>query len=144
MSDEEDPHTVSSLFKLFLRELKDPVFPYDLYETFIQIQTSIGNIPDAWNQTMLNLFATFPKENLLVMKEVFALANEAQKHTAENKMDAKNLSIVLAPNLLRGKDEDCLTSMKNTPIINSIVRNIIENYDEFFGPKFLAILETKN
>ena len=96
---------------------------------------------EAWVPTMLNLLATLPKENLLVMKVVFDLANEAQKHSAQS--FAKNLSIVLGPNLLRGMNEDCITSMKNTPICNSLVRTMIENHAELFGDKFDEILEKK-
>ncbi|EDO49792.1 predicted protein, partial [Nematostella vectensis] len=35
LSDEKDIHTVASLLKLYLRELSEPVIPYDFFEVFL-------------------------------------------------------------------------------------------------------------
>jgi len=143
LTEEEDPHSVASLLKLFLRELADPVFTKHSYDTFLQIQLAMKDMEDAWLSTISNLLCTLPEENLRVMKIIFDLAHDMQQHADTNLMDAKNLSIVLAPNLLRGFNDDTLATMKDTPITNGLVRKMIEHYDTIFTREPFLSLENR-
>jgi Rho GTPase-activating protein 1 len=54
--------------------------------------------------------------------------------SAQNKMDAPNLAIVFAPNLLRPPPpETVLQVMRDTPVINSLVRTMIVNHADVLG-----------
>ena len=35
-----DPHTVAGLLKLYLRELPEPVIPFNMYSSFVQLGTN--------------------------------------------------------------------------------------------------------
>lgn len=50
-----------------------------------------------------------------------------------NRMNANNLAIVFAPNILRAPPKfDELSLMEDTPFSNTLLRLLIENFDEIF------------
>jgi len=56
-------------------------------------------------------------------------------------MTSSNLSIVFAPNLVRAPQESLQQAVLHSPIINSIMRTIIESND---NPKVIQALQTNN
>ena len=123
LADEDDPHSVASLLKLFLRELGDPVLTFDSHDAFLQIQSSLASMDDAWITSIQNLLNTLPIENKRVFKKIMDLAHEIVQHSDKNLMSSKNIAIVLAPNLLRNKDQsNTVIVMKETGICNSIIK----------------------
>jgi hypothetical protein len=38
-----DPHVVSGVLKLYIRELADPLIPFDMYNQFISVDLCEGN-----------------------------------------------------------------------------------------------------
>jgi len=94
----QDIHSVSSLLKLYFRELPAPVCTFHLYDQFVaavkaaedvrlyQLKAVIAQLPDANYSTLDYLMKHLHRVSL--------------KHT-DTGMTAKNLAIVWAPNLLR-------------------------------------------
>nr|XP_032820568.1 rho GTPase-activating protein 32-like isoform X3 [Petromyzon marinus] len=95
----QDIHCVSSLCKLYFRELPNPLLTYQLYDKFSEAMTSpteedkLVKIHDAIQQLPPPHYRTLE----YLMKHLWALA----LHSDKTGMHSKNLAIVWAPNLLR-------------------------------------------
>ncbi|KAJ6235392.1 rho/rac/cdc gtpase-activating protein [Anaeramoeba flamelloides] len=89
-----DPNALSGLLKLFLRELPNPLFTFDL---FLQWET-VSEI-----HLIRELVCELPKIHRSVLKtfvEFFVKVNEKSKI---NKMNSNNLAKVIGPNLSRSR-----------------------------------------
>eukprot|EP01118_Nematostelium_gracile_P011961 TRINITY_DN4314_c0_g2_i1.p1 TRINITY_DN4314_c0_g2~~TRINITY_DN4314_c0_g2_i1.p1 ORF type:complete len:766 (-),score=242.13 TRINITY_DN4314_c0_g2_i1:1027-3177(-) len=141
LSKESDPHAVSGLLKLYFRELPEPILTFQYYDQFIAAQC----IP---NQNLRvrylkNLIQALPKINLEVLRVLFSLLVKVQEHSAVNKMGIPNLATVFGPNLLVSPDRSTLQMVQDTPVINGIVSNLIQHYDNIIlGREMEEILAT--
>eukprot|EP00013_Stygamoeba_regulata_P005138 CAMPEP_0177638968 /NCGR_PEP_ID=MMETSP0447-20121125/5771_1 /TAXON_ID=0 /ORGANISM="Stygamoeba regulata, Strain BSH-02190019" /LENGTH=867 /DNA_ID=CAMNT_0019140965 /DNA_START=273 /DNA_END=2876 /DNA_ORIENTATION=+ len=91
-----DTHTVAGLFKLWLRELSDPLLTFELYNEFT---TSLES-----ENPMLKIketIAKLPAINKAVLYRLLKFLLRVSKHAEVNKMNPNNLAIVFGPNLLR-------------------------------------------
>ena len=136
-----DPSVVAGLLKQYLRELPQPLFTFDLYDTFITAQQAVTTAESkaeeqrVWLFTMRSLVAALPVENQAVLKHLLALLHEVNSRSAVNKMSSSNLAIVFAPNLLRmrSEEESIAVVMEHTPVVNEIVKTLIERFEEFYS-----------
>jgi len=123
----DDPHVVAGLLKLYLRELPSPLFPFELYDKLVEAhQNKENTIPML--QTIFK--DDLPPANKATLKKLLELLTFIEKNSEENKMTSSNLSIVFAPNLIRSPKESLQQTVMHAPIINSIMRTIIENSDK--------------
>eukprot|EP01096_Ripella_sp_DP13-Kostka_P016561 TRINITY_DN811_c0_g1_i1.p1 TRINITY_DN811_c0_g1~~TRINITY_DN811_c0_g1_i1.p1 ORF type:complete len:699 (+),score=279.74 TRINITY_DN811_c0_g1_i1:174-2099(+) len=129
----QDPHAVSGLLKLFLRELPNPVIPFDLYDLILQSHQASASNDEVWRHVMKGLLSSLPKANYALLEYLFSMMQEVSKYSDKNLMTTSNLAIVFAPNLLRlGDESDLLSVMRDTPIVNSAIKKIIENFTFLF------------
>jgi hypothetical protein len=103
----DDCHVPASLFKLWLRELQDPLIPSEMYNDCV----ACANDPDRVVETVKKL----PTINRRVLLFVISFL---QLFLAENiqsvtKMTAPNLALVMAPNLLRCTSESMAVVFTN-------------------------------
>ena len=91
----DDPHVPASLFKLWLRELLDPLVPEELYNECVacaedpeRVVAMVGRIPTIHRRVVLFVISFL---------QLF-LEDKVQQAT---KMTSANLALVMAPNLLR-------------------------------------------
>lgn len=101
--DEVDPHELASLLKQFLRELPEPLFAYDLYYPLINTQSNRDD--ESRLECMKILLESLPKENLKVAGHVCRFLRRVADNAEFNRMNAENLAMVFAPNVLRPKTE---------------------------------------
>ena len=103
----QDVHSVSSLLKLYFRELPDPLCTYQAYEDFLEA----AKLPeDLRLSATRQVLSTLPKENFRTLEFLMRHLHKVSLKGENTGMTAKNLAIVWAPNLLRCKD---LKSAKN-------------------------------
>ena len=103
----QDVHSVSSLLKLYFRELPDPLCTYKAYEDFLEA----AKLPeDLRLSATRQVLSTLPKENFRTLEFLMRHLHKVSLKGENTGMTAKNLAIVWAPNLLRCKD---LKSAKN-------------------------------
>jgi hypothetical protein len=124
MSSIQDPHLPASLLKLWYRELHEPLIPNELYDE------CIANCEEA--RVCLHIVNhKLPAINRLVFAyliqflKVFAAAD----NVAVTKMDANNLSMVMAPNCLRCKSNEPKTIMENTKKEMQFIKTMIQHLD---------------
>ncbi|KAJ1504850.1 hypothetical protein HMI54_006532 [Coelomomyces lativittatus] len=122
MEEDEDIHVISGTFKLFLRELKEPVFPFALYPTFIQLGKERNQ--DVRLPLLKHWIRQLPRSHLVMAKHLFLHLNALEKSKELTKMDATNLSIVFGPNLLRPQI-DTMETILNADAQNLIIKDLI-------------------
>ncbi|OQR79334.1 hypothetical protein BIW11_02572 [Tropilaelaps mercedesae] len=94
-----DVNVVSSLLKSFFRLLPEPLLTATLYQHFI----TVDKIPDCRHRLAVlhALVHKLPPAHLGTLRFFCAHLQRVAAHADINKMDARNLSIVLGPTLVR-------------------------------------------
>ncbi|CAJ0948253.1 unnamed protein product [Ranitomeya imitator] len=62
-SRDTDVHTVSSLFKLYLRELPEPVFPWSQYEDCLACENTMSVDEEKGHEELMKQIKLLPREN---------------------------------------------------------------------------------
>jgi len=123
ISNIQDAHLPASLLKLWYRELYDPLIPNEFYEECIK------NCDKP--QECINIIERLPEINrrvftyLIRFLKVFA----ASENVAVTKMDASNLSMIMAPNCLRCKSNEPKIIMENTKKEMQFLNTLIHHLD---------------
>lgn len=95
-----DPLVVADILKIWLRQMPEPLIPYELYNNCVgagrrndveAVRTALSQVPTAHHAT-LRYLARFIRD----------LAS----HRSETQMDVHNLCLVVAPNVLRNPSND--------------------------------------
>eukprot|EP01125_Pyxidicula_operculata_P018736 TRINITY_DN6689_c0_g1_i1.p1 TRINITY_DN6689_c0_g1~~TRINITY_DN6689_c0_g1_i1.p1 ORF type:complete len:928 (-),score=271.17 TRINITY_DN6689_c0_g1_i1:247-2694(-) len=138
----EDVHLVAGLIKLFLRELPTPLLTFELFGTFMNI--SDGPESEYAQRTKTTLIQ-LPRPNYVLFYRLIKLCSKILQYTDENKMNAENLSIVLCPSILYGKNPDPLTMVQDIQKANNLMTVIIKNFYVIFDdPQKSTTTTTKN
>ncbi|KAF9433946.1 Rho GTPase-activating protein 21 [Entomortierella beljakovae] len=128
---EPDVNTIAALLKLYFRELREPLIPFEFYPSFIAA-ADISEY-DEKLYTIKSLVHSLPEINFDTLKYLMTHLGHVQDQYQTTKMDSANLAICFAPNLLRQEVDD-LTSIINTGKQSSIVNTLIEQQEWIFDP----------
>uniref|UniRef100_A0A8C5M7P7 Rho GTPase activating protein 25 n=1 Tax=Leptobrachium leishanense TaxID=445787 RepID=A0A8C5M7P7_9ANUR len=131
-SSDTDVHTVASLFKLYLRELPEPVVPWCQYDAFLGCEEKICINEDKGHEELIRQIRLLPKENYNLLCFLCRFFFEVQKNSIENKMNAENLAMVMGVNLLKSKSEEPAAMMQSTSIIQKLMTLMIIHHEKFF------------
>ncbi|TXT03883.1 hypothetical protein VHUM_04306 [Vanrija humicola] len=119
----DDPHVTGSLFKMWLRELDEPLVPTKQYNAALEASKDVDNtiiflkkLPDH-NRRVLLFVISFMQ--LFLDPAVVAVT----------KMTPSNLALVLAPNILRTTSEELSTVYNNTSFECRFVLNLLLHLD---------------
>ena len=104
----DDPHVPASLFKLWLRELQDPLIPDELYDECI---TGAENPDNVLRVVREKLPSVHRRVLLFVVSFLQMFLDETV--TATTKMTAPNMALVFAPNILRCASESMAVVFTN-------------------------------
>ncbi|KAK2876867.1 hypothetical protein Q8A67_020963 [Cirrhinus molitorella] len=124
-----DIHVITGALKLFFRELQEPLFPYNLFNDFIN-----GiKIPDYYSKIahMRNLVRSLPPPNRDTMEALFSHLRKVIQHGDENRMTVQNVAIVFGPTLLKPEVE---TANITTYMVfqNQIVEFLLNEFESIF------------
>ncbi|KAF9431687.1 hypothetical protein BGZ76_011837 [Entomortierella beljakovae] len=143
---EYDIHISAVLFKLFLRELPDPIFPVSVFEK-LQEQKQSENTESNITVGEFIKSTIIPRlshNNLVLSMEVFKLLKMVADRHESNKMTVSNIAIVMSPNLVRHSDvmqEIAMSSVGNKTkdsildrslTLGTVIKIMIESYDDIF------------
>lgn len=92
LSDNEDEHTVAGLFKLFLRELPEPIIPYDQYDAVMDAGREENR--EAKITKLRKLVDALPAVNKDLIFYTCSLLHSQTKYADLNLMKPTNLAIV--------------------------------------------------
>ncbi|KAG0378983.1 hypothetical protein BGX24_002136 [Mortierella sp. AD032] len=118
-----DPHVPCSLLRLWIRDLPEPVIPYDLYQQCIQgaqdkdaVAKVITSLP-LWHKEMIIYLISFLKSfNISTVKEA-------------TKMSLSNLAMVFAPTLLQCSSDDAPMLMGHLQAERAFVSTLISEVE---------------
>ncbi|XP_069799137.1 rho GTPase-activating protein 25 isoform X1 [Dendropsophus ebraccatus] len=131
-SRDTDVHTVASLFKLYLRELPEPVFPWSQYEDCLACENTMNIDEEKGHEELTKQIKLLPKENYNLLSFICRFLYEVQKNASVNKMSVDNLAMVIGVNLLRPKVEDPVALMRGAPQIQKLMTVMISRHEKFF------------
>uniref|UniRef100_A0A672RMG8 Rho GTPase activating protein 22 n=1 Tax=Sinocyclocheilus grahami TaxID=75366 RepID=A0A672RMG8_SINGR len=127
-----DVHTVASLLKLYLRELPEPVIPFNKYEDFLTCLQLLLKDEEVGLSELVNQVNTLPQANYNLLKYICKFLDEVQSHSNENKMSVQNLATVFGPNILRPKVEDPVSMMEGTSQVQHLMTVLISEHDRLY------------
>ncbi|TFK47061.1 Rho GTPase activation protein [Heliocybe sulcata] len=115
----DDPHVLASLLKLWLRELLDPLVPDEMYNE------CITNAKDA--AACVGIVKRLPTINRRVVLFVVSFLQLflEERVVGVTKMTSPNLSLVMAPNLLRCSSESMAVVFTNAQYEQHFVHNLL-------------------
>ncbi|KAK4705154.1 hypothetical protein P7C70_g1051, partial [Phenoliferia sp. Uapishka_3] len=128
-----DVHNVSGLVKMFLRELPDPLIPFNFYDAFLHAN-SIDNY-DERLYALRDLIWKLPAPNFLLMRRLTEHLDRVSDNEDVNAMHAGNLAIIFAPTLLRAPPGPASfgLSMINLGKAANIIKSLILRSAWLFG-----------
>ncbi|NWI31302.1 RHG25 protein, partial [Sula dactylatra] len=129
-----DVHTVASLFKLYLRELPEPVVPWMQYEDFLLCGQVLNADERKGHQELLKQLSLLPRDNYNLLSYICRFLHEIQLNSSVNKMSVDNLATVIGVNLIRPKIEDPAIIMRGTPQIQKVMTVMISDHADLFPP----------
>uniref|UniRef100_A0A671QL83 Rho GTPase-activating protein 24 n=1 Tax=Sinocyclocheilus anshuiensis TaxID=1608454 RepID=A0A671QL83_9TELE len=127
-----DIHTVASLLKLYLRELPEPVIPFNKYEDFLTCAQLLLKDEEVVSLELVKQVNTLPQANYNLLKYICKFLDEVQSHSHENKMSVQNLATVFGPNILRPKVEDPVSMMEGTSQVQHLMTVLISEHERLY------------
>ncbi|VDK51250.1 unnamed protein product [Anisakis simplex] len=127
--DEYVDATVAGVLKLYLRELREPLFPIFLFDQLTECAKCIN--PEEFIKQVSPLLEKLSQPTLLVLRYLFAFLNHLSEFSDENMMDPYNLAICFGPTLLpipEGKDQVFYHNF-----VNELVKNLIVYHENVFS-----------
>nr|DBA32073.1 TPA: hypothetical protein GDO54_007822 [Pyxicephalus adspersus] len=131
-SSDTDVHTVASLFKLYLRELPEPVFPWSQYEDCLACEIAMSINEEKGHEQLRKQIQLLPKENYNLLCFICRFLYKVQKNSSVNKMSVENLAMVIGVNLLKPKTEEPVALMRGAPQIQKLMTVMISLHEKFF------------
>eukprot|EP00731_Ephydatia_muelleri_P026688 Em0018g788a len=131
-SDTEEIHSVSSLLKLYFRELPEPLIPYSMYYDFCKATELFESNSEAGMNELKSLLGKLPKANFNVLKYMSRFLYEVQSHSDENKMNCRNLGMVFGHNILKPKTNDPQVLMERNNNSTDFMSAMISYHDDLF------------
>ncbi|XP_069026291.1 rho GTPase-activating protein 24 isoform X2 [Embiotoca jacksoni] len=144
-----DVHTVASLLKLYLRELPEPVIPFQKYDDFLACTKLLSKDDEMGMKELKGLVENLPPVNYNLLKYICRFLDEVQSYSGVNKMSVQNLATVFGPNILRPKIEDPVAIMEGTVLVQQLMAVLIGRHDVLFprdedSPTGLELVNNNN
>ena len=121
---------VASLLKQFFRELPDPLMTSALYDVFVQcVGAATADGTSAHADAVLLACLLLPDTNLATLRYLVMFLMRVAAMSGHNRMDASNLAVCLAPNLLYCEHVSALTLTDSLRLEaeTTVIQLLIEN-----------------
>uniref|UniRef100_A0A8C4SJ41 T cell activation RhoGTPase activating protein b n=2 Tax=Erpetoichthys calabaricus TaxID=27687 RepID=A0A8C4SJ41_ERPCA len=138
--DEKPVILLAAVLKDFLRQIPNSLLLTELYESWMAAmeKESVSNRYNELKQVVDKL----PRPNIVFLEHFLCLLYHITKKSEINKMDAKNLAVCIAPNMLQLNPKVSLEVQKEmTEKVTILTQFLIENCCEIFGENILSLLE---
>nr|XP_018898375.1 PREDICTED: SLIT-ROBO Rho GTPase-activating protein 1-like isoform X2 [Bemisia tabaci] len=140
MTDASDINSVAGVLKLYLRELREPLFPIIYFEQFMELAQLESK--HEFILKMKDLIASLPRSVVIVMRYIFAFLNHLSEYSDENMMDPYNLAICFGPTLVPVPEDKDQVQYQNQ--VNELIKNIILFHEDIFpGKEFNGLMYEK-
>ncbi|KZT07421.1 RhoGAP-domain-containing protein [Laetiporus sulphureus 93-53] len=128
-----DISNVTSVLKLWLRELPDPLLTSSLHHAFLE---AARNENERLRQIRLHERVNdLPDPNYSTLKYLMGHLHKVVQHEDENAMSIQNLAIVFGPTLFGQRAPDLngqINGMADASLQNKAIESILEHYTDIF------------
>ncbi|XP_046742874.1 rho GTPase-activating protein 39 isoform X1 [Diprion similis] len=124
----QDAHAPASLLKLWVRELYEPLIPDALYTECVSLRHDDVRAAAAAATALIDRLPDLNRRvlcHLIRFLQIFA----RPEVVVRTKMDASNLAMVMAPNVLRCTSQDPRVILENARKEMAFVRTLIQSLD---------------
>lgn len=127
-TDASDINSIAGVLKLYLRELREPLFPIIYFDHFITLAQleSKHEIVMGIRKFLQNV----PRSVVIVMRYLFAFLHHLSEYSDENMMSPYNLAICFGPTLMRAPEDKDQVQYQNQ--VNALVENMIRFQEDMF------------
>lgn len=123
-----DYHLAAVLLKTFLRELKEPLMTFDLFDDIVTFQGLSKE--DRALMVKVVILERLPEDNYAVLKYLVQFLAKVQDRSDLNKMTSFNLAVVFGPNLVWSENRQM--SLPAIGPINAFTEHILSHHEEIF------------
>ena len=120
-----NPHDVSGVFKMWLRELPEPLLTFDGYPHFLYHRNDAN--------ALRGLIGKLPAANRTILVRIVAFLVKFMRYEAHTKMGPKNLGVVFGPPLLRSPSNDPLAEMNDMGSVLECTQAMLTQAQLIFG-----------
>ncbi|XP_069718227.1 rho GTPase-activating protein 29 isoform X2 [Phaenicophaeus curvirostris] len=160
-------HDISSVLKLYLRQLPEPLILFRLYNEFIGLAKESQNVNEELDTKQASpkskkrqsicmelnriiikikdLLKQLPVPNYNTLQFLIGHLHRVTERSDENKMSASNLGIIFGPTLIRPRQTDAtvsLSSLVDYPYQARVVELLITYYEKIFDVSLKPLLST--
>lgn len=123
-----DTHAIAGLLKTFLRDLKEPLLTYELYDEIVKFlewpkEERSRNVKQMLREKL-------PIENYELFKYLIEFLVKVEECKDLNKMTSSNLAIVIGPNLVWAQHNQM--SMEDIKPINAFIDFVLQNHRDIY------------
>jgi len=122
------------LLKLWLRELPVPLCTFENYDCFLAAVAIPDEQEQARLRTIKEVLNFLPYSHQVLLKYLVAFLCRVVAHSDHNRMNANNVAVLLAPNILQPPPEgsaltDLAKAMEDTPYATKLALIFLTQYD---------------
>jgi len=128
MTDASDINSVCGVLKLYLRELREPVFSVQYFDQFMDLAQLESK--HEFVIKVRDLVRTWPRSIFVVMRYIFAFLNHLSEYSDENMMDPYNLAICFGPTLVPIPTDRDQVQFQN--LVNELIKNFIIFHEDIY------------
>ncbi|KAG8524393.1 Rho GTPase-activating protein 32 [Galemys pyrenaicus] len=137
----QDIHSVSSLCKLYFRELPNPLLTYQLYGKFSEAMSVPGE--EERLVRVHDVIQQLPPPHYRTLEYLLRHLARMARHSANTSMHARNLAIVWAPNLLRSMELESVglggaAAFREVRVQSVVVEFLLTHVDVLFSDTFAS------
>ena len=125
-----DPHVIAGLLVNYLTKFPEPVIVFDLYDPLIAATETEEE--DNKGALIRKLLQTLPPCNYELLNLLLGFLSQLSQNHGVNKMTPANLGIVFGPVLMRRRSETAEQIIKDSPLVNAFMQDLIEYYPYYF------------
>jgi len=132
---DEDENLVANIIKLFFREMPVPLIPYTHYPKYMEIGSKLAESQIQPQEVLPLLYPNLinlPKPHLKLLIYLLQFLSDMSQYAETTKMDASNLALVFASNIIKSETESIDTSLKFNHV-NNLFKLMIEQVNEIIG-----------
>ncbi|CAJ0941728.1 unnamed protein product, partial [Mesorhabditis belari] len=122
----KDVNVVSSLLKMFLRKLPEPLLTDKLYPFFIDASRMINHAQRL--HKLRNLLRKLPRAHYDTLKHLMTHLRAVTMHSEVNKMECRNLALMFGPSIVRPSDDNMATMVTHMSDQCKIIESFINYY----------------
>ena len=122
-------HTVTNYWKRLLREMKQPLIPFQMYEQFHKIKEKVESERLPYLKELINELDTLHFNTLHFHIEFF---KDIVKHEPYNKMTSYNVAVTVGPNIFRPLVARP-TDLANHGVFYDVIIKMIDKCDILFN-----------